>query len=220
MSILGIIPAAGGGERWGGFYKELLPIGEREWLIDRTIKTMKNGGADKILVISTPTKISAHANHLSSKHDDILYTVQRQSKDIWGAWLESLPYAEEYNFMAFPDCYIPINTFNWLAYRENKLDFYLGLFDTNRPHRFGVLYNGKVLNKRMDLPLHTTYNAWGTLIWSKKVAEEWLKNKFLQTYTDAINFAIDNFKWGTFNINYYYDMASWKDYVEFLDGNK
>ena len=56
MSILGIVPSAGEGTRWGGYFKELLPIGY-DTLLDRSISAMFAGGADKIVIVSKPDKL-------------------------------------------------------------------------------------------------------------------------------------------------------------------
>jgi len=39
-------------------------------------------------------------------------------------------------------------------------------------------------------------------------------------YTQAINLALKNFYWANWDIDYYYDMASFEDYQKFLEGRK
>jgi dTDP-glucose pyrophosphorylase len=209
-NLLGIVPAAGEGLRWGGYFKELLPINDKKWLIDETINSMKLAGTTKFLVISNESKIGTHVKHLNKFKDiNIYFSIQKHQKDIWGAIMESFPLAEEYNLFSMPDTYIPRNSF---IYPFEK-DFYLGVFKTKNTERFGILYNGLVVNKE-KLP-NSLYNAWGILVWSKNCVNFWLKEN-PETYTEAINIAIDNFGLNTFNIDFYYDFASWKDYKDFL----
>lgn len=211
MSILGVIPAAGKGSRWGGYYKELLPVGNKKWMIDKTITTMFLGGAEDILVVSNKEKIHTHVQHLEKYgFHRLWYTIQREDKDIYGAIYESLSLAGEYNLFAMPDTFIPDNTF----VREFTKDFYLGIFKTDKPERFGVLTDsGDVVNK--DASLKGVHDAWGTIVWSKEVAEFW-KNLDIDTYTTAINLAISTFGLNTFQMDYYFDLATWGDYASLL----
>lgn len=213
MTTLGVIPAAGKGSRWGGFYKELLPCGEGNWLIDNTINTMIYGGADKILVITTPEKVSTHATHLDGKFQkELFFALQFGKNDIYSAIETSLPHAGDINYFAMPDTYIDYNTF---AVNLNWADLYLGTFLTDTPERFGVIHEGRVVNKE-HLTDKSTYEAWGVLIWTKNVADFWLHIN-PKDYTDAINKAMEIFTWDRFPLAYYYDMASWKDYRRLLE---
>lgn len=208
--ILGIIPAAGEGIRWGGYYKELLPIGERDWLLGRIVRTMREGGAERILVVSSIPKISAHATHLGN--EDIFFVIQKGGQDIWSAVKESYSYAEDLNFFAMPDTVIPLEAFK----REFKSDFTLGIFKTRTPERFGVLQGRQIVDKCL-MP-HTqilSYHAWGVLVWTKRVVDFWETQK-IEDYTHAINLAMKEFGFETFRLSYYYDMASWTDYKDFL----
>jgi len=219
VNILGIVPVAGEGSRWGGYFKELLPCGNREWLLDRTIKSMKCGGAQKICVITSISKITTHISHIGEKNEGIFYVIQRGKNDIWSAIAESLPFAEDLNLFAMPDTYFPILTFDrsFVIHKNGKLvDFHIGTLETKNPERFGVIIDGKIVNKSKDLPRGRIYSAWGTLVWTRKVAEFWLENS-PQSYTDAINSAMDKFNWKSYRMEYYYDMAEWKDYRRFIE---
>lgn len=214
MSILGIIPAAGEGKRWGGYFKELLPIGY-DTLLDRSISAMFAGGADKIAIVSKPDKITTHAKHLSKRNaDNIFFAIQNYMPELYGAVDAALPFSEDLNYFCMPDTYFPETAFK----RDfSKADFHLGLFETTTPERFGVLYRGKVFDKQRGPK--GVYEAWGVLVWSRKVSEFWYEIE-PKNYTYAINLAMENFNWDTFELDYYYDMASWKDYEEFIKNGK
>jgi dTDP-glucose pyrophosphorylase len=214
MSILGVIPAAGQGSRWGGFYKELLPCGNGDFLINHTIRTMTYGGADSILIVSNPTKISTHTTHLSDLGKlPLSYMMQKGENDIYSAIETTLPVAEELNYFAMPDTFLDYTTF---THDFDYADFYLGTFTTTTPERFGVLVEDQVVNKSDKLEEKELYDAWGVLVWTKDVADFWL-NVEPQDYTDAINKAMKVFTWDTFPLSYYFDMASWEDYRRFLE---
>jgi dTDP-glucose pyrophosphorylase len=221
VTITGIIPAAGSGSRWGGFYKEFLPVGNGEWLINRNINAMKLGGADKIVVISSPEKISAHVSHITPKHDDISYVIQKGEKDIYSAIESALFLSGDWNLFAMPDTYYPLDIFSRVFKMypmsiKHDYDFILGLFPTTNPERFGILKDGEIINKQ-ELP-PSLYNAWGTIVWSRRVAEFW-KRTTPKSYTFAFNNAMKTFRWNIAVMDYYYDMATWEDYREFI-GNK
>jgi len=212
MSILGVVPAAGKGTRWGGYYKEFLPCYDNAWLIDRTITNMILGGANEVLVVTNTEKISAHSVHLQEKFDtELLFALQSGKRDIYSAVETSLHHARDTNLFAMPDTYIQQDVFA----RDFKLDFYLGTFTTLTPERFGVLHEGKILDKNLDLPQDRAYEAWGVIVWSKDVAEYWLASK-VKSLPDAINRAMNVFEWDTFHLDYYYDISTWEEYKKFM----
>jgi len=213
--ILGVIPVAGKGSRWGGYYKELLPCGKGEWLLDRTIKAMKIGGAHRICVVTSQEKIATHVAHITEKYDDVFYVIQKGTNDIYSAMEASFPYAGSINYFAMPDTYFDKFAFTAPSFTANE--FYLGTFYTDKPERFGTIRGERVLNKR---PSPSTekgkfYEAWGAMVWSDKVSRLW-KNSSPSNYTDAINSAMQFFGYTTFPLHDYKDMATWDDYTEFI----
>ena len=207
---LGVIPSAGKGSRWGGYYKELLPIGNRRWLIDRAVHSMYFGGAEKVLVVSNPEKIGVHAKQLS-KYIKVFFSTQRLHRDVYGAVYESLGFAKDINLFAMPDTIYPADCFK----RDfSSSYFWLGCFETDEPERFGVLYEDKIHDKCEDFK-GTIQNAWGVLVWHKKVADYWLSQD-IKTNHDAINMAMKWFGYKTFKLDYYYDIMNWEKYVEFI----
>lgn len=213
MGVLGIIPAAGMGSRWGGFYKELLPTEKGEWLIDRTISNMVvEGKANKVCVVTNLLKASTHMTHLNNKFNNLFYILQRGKNDIYSAIESSFPFAEDLNYFAMPDTYMNRNIFNNNFY----LDFHLGVFRTKMPERFGVLEGDRVYNKQIPYEEGKEFLAWGALVWTSNVVEFWQAVQPTD-YTDAINKAMEVFEWDTFPIDFYYDFASWEDYWKFLN---
>jgi CTP:molybdopterin cytidylyltransferase MocA len=97
MTITGIIPAAGTGSRWGGYYKELLPTGHNEHLIDRAVLTCRVGGAERVVIITTPEKISAHASHFRYRDSDIIFKIQDGVNDIYSAIESSFSWMPLFN---------------------------------------------------------------------------------------------------------------------------
>lgn len=208
MKILGIIPAAGKAERFGGLVKELLPIDEGITLLDNCIDSMNYAGADKIIIVTSPAKISLHKYYVESKHKNlnIEFFVQNVPTGL-GDLIELVtPQFKELNLFAMPDTLFPLDSFcNNLA-KVNILS--AGLFKTLTPNRFGIMVddiNGPVfVDKPLDFPTGI-YKAWGTLIFTGFVRPA-------STFTEFINTNIDS----TFNLDYYVDFASWKDYSQYI----
>jgi hypothetical protein len=216
MKTLGIVPAAGEGSRWGGYYKEFLPYGNGKWLIDRTISAMKLGKADDIVVISNREKLAAHARHLKD-WDNIIYTsLQRPNTGMWSGLVDALHLTQDYNYFAMPDTFYPKEVF--MKSRELLKDyaFVLGVFSTYSSDRFGILYRNNIFDKTIQPNFKTKHIAWGTLSWRREVADFWIENKPKDFVNDALNMALLNFKWTVVLMDYYWDMASWEDYKEFL----
>ena len=214
--MLGIIPCAGEGSRWGRFHKELLPIGPEVWLIDNCLESMKLAGVRKFCIITSANKVHTHTQHfLKEKYNncDIFYVVQKEQSDIWGAIKESLPYAEEINLFAMPDTLFDKTAMQKRIHAGPLAAFNLGTFNTRQPERFGVLLEGRVINKAR-LP-EASYSAWGAMIWNKAVVESWLRSD-PRDYTRAINQAITEFGCETFDLNYYYDFSTWSDFKLWL----
>lgn len=216
MTILGVIPAAGNGSRWGGCYKELLPCGDGEWLLDRTAKAMLNGGADALLIVTQPDKVAAHAAHMAGKVDaPIYYVMQRGDNDIWSAIEESFDYPADNYLFGMPDTYFPLDAFVDLPAGH----FGLGLFETNTPERFGVLNGRGVVNKTALPP--GKYLAWGLLRWDSSVVETWKHCQEnwptpIPNYTDALNLFVYDNKQVSWIIPYYHDFATYADYQQWM----
>ena len=205
---LGVIPAAGRATRWGGVLKELLPIREKETLIKHALNAMQAVGCNAVVVVTNREKLQSHASHLEDW--SVYYAVQFGGKDIWSAIVESLPIHGQMNYFAMPDTYYPVEVFSGMS-----ADFNIGYFETEKTERFGIITDHGVVNKQ-TIP-KGIYKAWGTLAWSDKVAEYWIKNiNEIESYTHAINMAINEFGFTLKHMEYYYDLAGIKDYQELI----
>lgn len=203
---LGVIPAAGKADRWGGYPKELLPISSDHTFMSRAVDSLLMCGCDQVMVVTNPAKIHLHAYHLRD-WAKVLFSIQ-QGDEMWGAMTTALNTpAEEYYFM-MPDTYLPDRPFP----QSLEADFGVGVFLTEQPERFGVLRGKKVVNKQ---PSETPGLAWGVLAWSKAVASSW-KSKSYGDYTSAINGAIQDFSFSQWHLAYYYDIGSMDHYADFL----
>jgi hypothetical protein len=203
---LGILPAAGKSERWAGYPKELLPISSDETFISRAVRTMQICGCHSVVVITSPSKSQLHAYHLKDC-EGVVFAVQH-GEELWGAITTAIDIrAEEYYFM-MPDTYLPGKPFPVSL----KMDFGIGVFLTDEPARFGVLRKGQVHDK---VPGEGPGVAWGTLSWTRRVAEYW-SEKHYQDHTSAINDAMRVFGYGTWDLDYYYDIGSMDYYKQFL----
>lgn len=203
---LGVLPAAGKAERWGGYPKELLPISRNSTFLSRAVRSLQVSGCDYVVIITSPSKIHLHTFHLKD-WAGVLYSIQ-QGEEMWGAISTALEMpADEYLFL-MPDTYVPLMPFP----ASLDSDFAMGLFRTDEPERFGTLLGDQVVNKQ---PRESPCLAWGALAWSRSVAKHWRAMSF-DNYTDAINDAIQVFGYGCWELAYYYDIGSTKHYSEFL----
>lgn len=204
--MLGIIPAAGEGKRFGGIFKELLPY-NGETLLERAIKCLKNGGCDKICVVSNNRKISSHAWYLRRAKN--VFFVLQQNKGMWGAIEAALPYSQDENVFIMPDTIIPIDALQQIELHLSA--FGLGVFETDEPWRFGTIVDDVIVNKSSA----GSNLAWGIMEWSDDVSAFWESRKLLN-YTQAINLAIKEYGYEVWPLDYYYDIASWDDYLKLL----
>ena len=206
VTRLGILPAAGKADRWGGYPKELLPISNDHTFLSRAVDLLRASGCDHVLVITNPVKIHLHAYHLKN-WKNVIFAIQ-QGEEMWGAMATAIDTpAEEYCFM-MPDTFVSACTFPVPLEGE----FGLGVFRTEEPERFGVLRGGEIVNKQ---PSDEPGLAWGVLAWSNLVAAHW-RNHVYADYTHAINDAIKTFGYTLWELDYYFDIGSMKHYAEFL----
>lgn len=213
LDKLGIVPAAGEGRRWGGFQKMLLPIGDGDWLIDRAIKSIIYGGCNRIIVVTNPLSLSPLASHLAGRYPNLSFVLNtRMDLDFYGSILAALPFSGDLNYFVMPDTYFSEGIFLDIP----QSDFVIGTQKTMRPERFGVLIDGRFENKRTDLR-GNVYDAWGCLVWNRDIAMRWEEEEEITNYTDAINFAIENFHTKYFDMGYYHDMATFADYRKLLE---
>ena len=220
---VGIIPAAGRAERWGGTMKELMPLAKGRAIIDHTIGVMANA-CDDIVIVTSPEKLPSIAAHVNQTYCNlpISYRIQTYDGDIWGAIQTALDTDGDRYFFAMPDTVYTDRAFDHYPYHP----FAMGLFETTMPERFGVLTNvtsdiggvrREIVNKRpaSQWPEAPPYHAWGVLTWTRECVETWRELR-PETYTEAINQAIHFFGANSWSIDGYYDFASHAAYLEYF----
>lgn len=219
----GFIPAGGMGTRWGGFMKELLPVRDGEFLINRAVEAIP---AYDIYIVTNIAKIQALSLHFSMHpvKKSIRYMVQGEgfSGQLWGAWLQALDLDYDYTYMVMPDTYLPARPFRH-ATIANDIELDIGFFDTLTPEKFGCIYGNRIHDKEQP-PEDTSapYRAWGCLRWTRELAELWLQlwtTSFqINSHTDALNIALDRGRYRLFNLPYYHDIADFTQYQQLIKG--
>lgn len=203
---LGVLPAAGKADRWGGYPKELLPISDDHTFLSRAVETLTCSGCEAVLLVTNPAKIHLHAYHLKNR-SNVSFVLQ-QGNEMWGAMATALQTpADEYLFM-MPDTFLPDRPF------PTSLQAHIGFgtFTTDEPERFGVFRDGRIVNKQ---PAGGTGLAWGALAWTSDVAKYW-KSQVYEGYTQALNAAIRGFEYTIWELEQYFDIGNMRHYTEFL----
>lgn len=205
---LGIIPVAGNANRWGGIYKEFLPLFNGITLLDQTIHSMYTEcDIRDICIITNLTKVSLHTEFLSKyKGISFFYLIQDHIGNIADAIKLVIPFIREKNIMLMPDTYLDNKNLRLGVNNLNTLS--IGTFSTTNPERFGTLLEGKIVDKPKELP-EGVYEAWGAIMFSNKVN---LVDLMLSDFPGFINTNLD----GKFNLDFYYDFASISDYKDWL----
>lgn len=213
MTKLGIIPAAGKSKRFGGAFKELLPVSNDETLISRTLTFLEDIPVDQTLIVTNAHKWAAHAL-VAEGHNVLMVQQQYYQFDAWDAIVESFAYAGDMNYYMMPDTYLPAR-----SYFEDipERDFVMGVFTTVHPERYGVLFDGAIYDKS-DNFTGSIQLAWGFMAWSGAVVEFWKRRiDTIRSHTQAFNMAMREFGYTTFKIPFYFDIASMEDYKRLLE---
>lgn len=222
MHRIGIVPAAGKAERWGGTLKELMPLSMGRTILDHTLDVMTST-VDQIVIVTSQEKIQTISAHVGDRtRTPISFTLQHAAHgpDIMGAIVAGCETKADRYFFAMPDTHYDRDAFQYFPTH----DFAMGLFDTTTPERFGVLAGREIVNKRAQWQLNKdgklhTYNAWGVLTWTSDCVALWRDLK-PESYTIAINQAIDEYGVNFWRLKQYYDFASHDDYLRFFfDGH-
>ena len=207
MKILGIVPAAGKAVRFGGVIKELLPY-ENESLLRRTIRILKRGGADQVVVLSNPDKVHMHVQD-TYKIKNLCYVIQQG--DILLEGLLSVTLDADRFLFAMPDTLLPEQCFNYTAGKDS---FYLGLFDTQEGHKFGV-WDAVRIDDKNPRYKDEHWRAWGVVAWPGAAMGLWRRNNY-KDHTQAFNHAIEIYGAETGVLSSYHDFANFKEYRRVL----
>lgn len=206
---VGIIPAAGAAKRFGGVFKELLPVGESMTLLSRAVDTLEMIPVDTTIIVTNPQKIAAHSVALQGRN--VEFVTQMDKPDIWGAIASTLNIDADWYYFIMPDTMQEQGRFPELPDHQ----FMLGLFETFDPQNYGVLLNGEIVDKSASLAPPQT--AWGTLVWSRECVELWKKYlPEISDYTQAFNMAMEQLGWGTYSLAWYFDCGTFQRYKRAL----
>jgi hypothetical protein len=217
-----IIPAGGKAERFNGILKELAPLNNEgtETTLKRSILLAANTlAATDIIIITNPVKADIHFEYI---RDEILPLVDTHitligSKQQASSVLEAIGWG-----LRQP----PYNVAGGLLLPDTVTDFdpvdirpgiTFGTFKTTQPDRFSTIQQDKIYTK---IPQVGTFDAWGVVLWSPTIANamEAHYQNFMD-YDDMFNAMMRLFGYHTFPLHYYYDLASIKHYMEYIDNN-
>ena len=202
--MIGIVPAAGKSERFGGMLKELLPY-EDESFLRRTIRILR-ARCDYVVVITNPQKIMQHSWELAPFGN--VYLVVQQGTNLL-AGIKSVNLKADYYLFAMPD-----TLFSDFPKEIDESKFLVGLFDTIEGHKFGVWHEGQFDDKNPNNK-GLSEKAWGLLGWPYSVMQI-LRETYLTDHTEAFNLALELTLHETFQMDYYYDVADFESYRELV----
>lgn len=213
--MLTILPAGGRAERFDGIYKELLPIGPCEFLLSAAIRRGYALGADRALVISNRDKRPTHERFLArhaSKFAVELSVRSENDENLWTALRREIP-LDEASFLVLPD-----TSWSCPGRIPSGVDLAFGTFETDEPHRFSLVEDGRILTKPEGLT--GRWQAWGCVYWSAAVARFWheyqREHGEYDHYDRAFEHAMQEFGHETFPILDYRDMGNWDAYASFM----
>lgn len=213
--MLTLLPAGGRAERFDGIYKELLPIGENEFLLSAAIRRASALGAEHALVISNPDKFATHSRFLARHASGLgveLAVREERHEHLWSALRREIPLGEA-SLLVLPD-----TTWTCRDRIPTEAPLAFGVFETLEPHRFSLVHDGRILTKPAGLV--GKWMAWGCVYWSPAVARFWAEQEQLHgeypEYDRAFESAMQEFGYRTFAIEDYCDMGTWSSYASFV----
>ena len=197
MLKLGIIPAAGKAERFGGIAKELLPSRNGSPLIVETLLRMIDFQIDTHIVVTTAAKCCGHVAH---SLDDTLF-LRQNNAGLSGAVFDVMSafrFCKANYLLMMPDTDYSSTEIPDLGRKLDKVQ--LGIFTTRKPERFGVLKDGRIFDK--DKTLSGKQKAWGWVAWHSDWISSGLELDMLLTkpFDHVLNYLIENHGYETYKI--------------------
>ena len=209
MSKFGIIPAGGKATRWNGYPKELLTIGSAWTLLDRMLLLQTRSLTDGIIIVSSDEKYDLHKWWVQDHRKWPLVTIVK-ADSVMDSITSAISTKGKADWVfGMPDTYTDIPLYPEVI--EKPL--MLGLFQTDAPERFGVIREDQIVDKQEG----NDGQAWGAFMFNAEVAEFWTEGTFLD-HTHMLNMAMQEFEWGSWEIESYWDVASFVDYLALLGG--
>lgn len=210
--MIGFLPTAGTNERWGAGYKELLPLGEKQWLLDNAIHSLFEVGCSEVVIATSPIKASVHMLHIQRLGiENVSFILGGNT--MWETMQNYFPYSigHQETMMMLPDTMTDIS--QAVSTPDSILTF--GTFLTHEPERFSILVEDQFLTKPHNLT--GKYRAWGAVRWNTVVSQFWMSTRPL-SYDHAFNMAMEEYHWNQFDLPFYYDFANWNEYDSYLKG--
>lgn len=213
-----IIPAAGKATRFGGTLKELLPLNETDTSLLRAIQNAVLGmNADEIVLVTSIEKINEHIRYIDKNVPygiPINYRIQKNTQDLWGAILTGIDWNNDGGL-------VMADTVTFVNPEDSTAPLAFGIFKTWQPERFSVIRDKTIVTKEVSYKeLIDGANAWGTVEWTKEVAQHWRDTDEYAHYDDAFRDAMQIFGYATYDLPYYYDLGTFKSYTDYIKENK
>jgi glucose-1-phosphate thymidylyltransferase len=214
--VIGIVPAAGAGQRIQplGCSKELLPVGSRviegverpkaisEYLVERMIAA----GASQIAMVISTEKTDIVKYYAERDYEaEIFYAVQKRPRGLCDALFRAEPFAQHHDvvLIGLPDTlWFPENAYRPAAEFEGSAEVNLVLFPVNDPSQFDAVsadeygYVQEVEVKRMRPKSHWIWGAVACtgrafhalkLLWQARHREDEYLGHLLNAYLAAGN---------------------------------
>lgn len=214
--MIGIIPAAGAGQRIQplGCSKELLPVGSRiidgverpkavtEFLVERMIAA----GATEICMVISGEKTDI-VRYFSERDyaAEIFYVVQQQPQGLCDALFRAEPFARSHDYvlLGLPDTiWFPENAYRIALERDRSADVNLICFPVLDPSQFDAVVSdehGYVQEVEVKVPAANSHWIWGAvtttsrafhalkLLWESRHREDEYLGHLLNAFIDAGN---------------------------------
>lgn len=222
MPMQALIPAGGLAERFGGIYKELLPIDNSDFLLKRAIDQAVNVFlVNEVTILSNVDKISTHANFVHRYFPDlkVKYQLSDNWDNLWHAIYDTLDITQD-TILILPDTYVkmPANFNPWGIMVGAPIT--LGQFMTDDMSQYSAFdpVDGYIRTKDPLLADVPGY-AWGLVYWNPMIANYWKMHPEMRdlTYDQAFQSAMDIYGYWRFDIEEYYDLGTWERYEEFIN---
>jgi len=185
--FIGVIPAAGQGTRLGlPFPKELWPLPAQAGYVPvafRSVEILLAAGVTRIVIVTSPEKpgIMRYFGDGSRFGAEFIYVCQETSPRLGksAGLAEALDCAytvtmNRHVAFVMPDTYVyPSNSVETLVSEADGADVVLGLFPTDKPHKFGMVRRGgDRAIEIIDKPSHTDLRLmWGIVVWSPRFSD-------------------------------------------------
>ena len=185
--LIGLIPAAGQGTRLGlPFPKELWPLPDQAGYVPvafRSVEILLAARVTTIVIVTSSEKpaIMRYFGDGSRFGAKFIYMCQEASPKVGksAGLSEALDCAypvtmNKHVAFVMPDTYVyPDTSVAQLVSKANGSDLMLGLYPTDKPHKFGMVRtNGAKVSEIIDKPSQTDLKLmWGIIVWSPRFSD-------------------------------------------------